>query len=280
MTPTVEMVKVVDLKVDHSYQRPVDDRRIALIAADYSPSLAGVIDVSRRVDGLYCFDGQHRFRGAERAGVDELPANIHVGLTVADEARLFVAKNTSTVKPTTFAVFRARLEAGEPIAVQVAGILRAAGVSISSSGTAVRATKAVASVERVFKLTGPDGLAATLRVLSAAYGDDRYAFDAVPVTAVGSFIAVYRGHPNYSEARVSQKLGEKPARWIGQRRQAMLTGSSFRLSLNSAIDGAGVAVVLEAYNRGLRLNHLPPVGQAEYGKAAKGQLVWFGERLG
>lgn len=271
--PSVVMVRVADLKVDHSYQRPLDKRRAARIGADYTPSLAGVIDVSEREDGLYNVDGQHRAAGADMAGVEWIPANIHTGLTQSDEARLFALKNTSTVKPRTIDVFRARVKAGEASAVEIADICAAAGVSISGSNTAPRSTKAVGSVERVFRVSGADGLAATLRVLTEAYPGDAYALDATPIVAVGSFIAVYRDHPNYREPRVIQKLGEKPARWIMQRRQ-LAVGGIAHVTLNSAIDGAGVAVVLEAYNRGLRSQHLPAVGQAEYTRISKRQSPW------
>lgn len=270
---TVVLVRVADLKVDHSYQRPLDARRAARIGANYNPDLAGVIDVSERDDGLYNVDGQHRAAGAEMAGIEWMLARIHGGLSQPDEARLFALKNTTTVKPRTIDVFRARVQAGDATAVKVASICTTAGITVSGSNTAPRATKAIGSVERIYRLAGADGLAETLRVLLQAFPGDASALDATPIVAVGSFIAVYRTHPNYSETRLIQKLGEKPAKWIMQRRQTAVGGIA-HVTMNSAIDGTGIAVVLDAYNRGLRTQHLPSVGQSEFMKVASGQPIW------
>lgn len=269
------LVRVAELKVDYTYQRPLDERRVASIASNYSAALAGVVDVSERENGdRYLVDGQHRAKGAQRAGEEFITAVVHPGLTVGGEARLFYLKNTTTRKPSAFSVFRARLGAGESNAVAIGEVCQSLGISIADGGWTHRSTKAVASLDRIFQLIGPAGLLATLRVLDRAFGDDRNAFDAVPIVAVGSFIAVYRSHPDYDEARISQKLGEKPARWLARRRIALSESSSSMSSTASAIDGLGVAVVLEAYNRGLRVRHLPAASPSEIQRTTKGLATW------
>ena len=92
-------VKCKDLKVDDRYQRPLKNR-VNQIVKNYDPMLVGTIVVSRRKDGLYIVDGQHRVAALLDLFGDEaeVDAQIYYNLTVEEEADLFLRINTGQSK--------------------------------------------------------------------------------------------------------------------------------------------------------------------------------------
>lgn len=90
----VTAMSASDLFTDHAYQRPLDARRAKQMAASWDRRLAGIIEVSERLEGqtprYAVIDGQHRVAAAELLSEPPvLVVNVHTGLTIADEAALF-----------------------------------------------------------------------------------------------------------------------------------------------------------------------------------------------
>ena len=105
-------INLKDLKIDPSYQRAPDERRIRKIASNWDDLKANLVHVSHRPDGYYVIDGNHTRLACERAGRTDILCRVHEGLTINDEAQLFVELNMNNKKPTFAELLKARAEAG------------------------------------------------------------------------------------------------------------------------------------------------------------------------
>jgi hypothetical protein len=163
-----EIVDLGRLTVDHKYQRSLTSL-VDRIAEEFNPAMVGCLIVSERENGrLAVVDGQTRFRGAEKSGkVDAVPCLIYEGLTVADEARLFAALQRNRRNIATHERFSADLVAKEPMAMEIAAILKEFGLKVGGKSDEL---KSVAALESVWKRE-KDGelLRRTIHVLQTAW---------------------------------------------------------------------------------------------------------------
>lgn len=257
--PQIVMIKPVDLKVDASTQRRRNDGHVNRIASSYDESLVGLLEVSRRGDGYYIIDGQHRAAAAIKAGHGERPLPCYVvdHLSRAEEARRFVGINTTTKRPSLMEVFKIRVVGGDPVAVEISQIVETAGMKIGmtlTDGTisAVAALEAVYSGRlgrRRHSKPNPDLLVDTLVVLGGAWGKSRDAYDGTLIRAVA--IVLDRHGEKLDRERLCHQLAKSgtAAQMIG--RSKSLSGAT-RLNVVSA----AAQVVVDTYNHNLRSGRL------------------------
>lgn len=179
--PSIEWVQLERLEVDDSYQRSVETgpsrALIERIGREWDWRLCVPLMVSRRLDGLYVIDGQHRLSGArKRQDVPQLPCCISVYDGPADEAAMFVAANRERRAMNRLDDFHAALAADDVEAGRIKALVEAAGFTVSrttGSGTwkpgEVAFTSAIRSVHRKHG----DGLVAELlHALADAFPDE------------------------------------------------------------------------------------------------------------
>lgn len=92
MNRKIGTVNINDLKVDYSY-RSSNNPNADGIVENFERLAIGYITVSAREDGLYIIDGIRRVEALKHLGYVECPAEVLHGLTVEDEARIFVNMN-------------------------------------------------------------------------------------------------------------------------------------------------------------------------------------------
>lgn len=99
------------LKVDHTYQRPLDQNRIKKIAAHFNLKLVFRIAVNQRPDGsYYIVDGQQRVGAINLIGGNFMVDCVVYRLaTVREEAELYEHLNWARKNPNAFDQWRARL---------------------------------------------------------------------------------------------------------------------------------------------------------------------------
>ena len=134
--PSIEWVQLDRLQVDDSYQRSIDTRPSAAlikrIGDEWDWRLCVPLMVSRRVDGLYVIDGQHRLHGARlRDDVPQLPCCISVYDGPADEAAMFVAANRERRAMNRLDDFHAAQAGGDADALAVAALIESVGFTVS-----------------------------------------------------------------------------------------------------------------------------------------------------
>jgi len=192
------------LKIDGSYQRQLSRTKVNQIAEQWLPDAAGVILVSRRQDGYYVVDGQHRVAAAQRLGVSTLMCQEVDELSIKDEAYRFYLCNTARGNPRTIDTFKARLMYGDEHAVAVHNIITEAGYSVRWSGGVDDDTPyvlvAIGACERVYRGLFPKGARAkphpellrkTMDTITLAWGGSSGATKKLLIEGLGVFYKHY-----------------------------------------------------------------------------------------
>lgn len=197
VTQTIEWIAISAISTDRRVNtRPVDTAWVDKKTREgFDPSRIGVPIVSRRSDGTHVWlDGQNRGELIRRAGWNDqkIECRVFTGLTVAQEAALFLGHNDNRQVKTVYK-FLARVTAGDKDAVGIAAIAESHGWKISDQ-TGSNSITAVRSMERVFHgganqdPTMPPGraLTLTLRVVTEAWGYKSEAANGDILIGIGS----------------------------------------------------------------------------------------------
>ncbi|MFD9461688.1 DUF6551 family protein [Streptomyces sp. NPDC060027] len=240
-------VQIADLKIDRQAQRMLNERRAQKIASRLVSEALGSIIVSQREDGsCYIVDGQHRWRACALAGVNTLIAEVHHGLTQAQEAMLFLIKNQESHKPRPIDEFHVGLTGGVLLYVDTARVLEKHALTLGSTST--NGVGAVSGVLQITERYGADVFDRTLTVAEAAWGRSADTWDGMLLGGVGVFLGRWGDLIDDVElARKMANLGTA-AKW----RSEILSQSSrggFNNSGGSRVMTACGAVV-NAWNRG------------------------------
>lgn len=234
-------MKIVKLKpsettVDHRYQRELDVKRAEHMAAQFSKELIGVPVVSKRADGSYVrIDGQHRLAAAVSAGFgdDPIPMEVFEGLTTQQEAELFLNLNGGRRAVGAIDKYKARIEAREPVALEIYGMLKKHGCRISGG----RGRGIIAAVSAVESAYHKGNLDRVIYVLSAWMDRDTAGFEKAFVRGVSLFLSLY---PEADLDLLVKKLGTATPR--------QLLTKMKNESLQSTPTEGSVYVIVEIYN--------------------------------
>lgn len=238
-----------ETETDPQYQREVNEARAAAMAEHFDHSLVGVVVLAEREDGsLVIVDGQHRWTAAKMAGLGDQKflAEVHEGLTLEEEARLFLRLNGTRSAVGAYPKFRARVVSKEETAVAITNIARKLGLSISTS----KSKNTVAAVDALDAVHRLGNLDATLRV-AKLWGDGRSEFfDGPLLKGISSFL---RSYPQVSTMDLAEKLGPHTAEKMKNR--FLRTKESVGVSMPLA----ACIVLREVFNTKRRKDLLPPV---------------------
>lgn len=212
--------------VTPEYQRHLRPNRVRRMAREFDPRLYGVILVAMRDDRPQIIDGQHRVAAAIQAGHADtpMPAMIVQTASYTEEAALFVQANRrdTTVPAATGEVFHARLEQGDARAEAIRETVEGAGfvldLHMDMDGDKAGIIRAIATLERIFKLGGPTHLADVLVTLSEVYGEDRRAMQHDVLMGMHQFL--YRYHDIVDRDRLALVL--RPIRVDGLQARTLL----------------------------------------------------------
>lgn len=133
--PTIEWIHLERLLVD-DYQRSTSTSSsqalIKRMARDWDWTLCVPLMVSRRADGFYVIDGQHRLEAAKlRSDMPDLPCCITTFADKAAEAAMFVAANRLRRPMNRLDILHAALSAGETEAVALKTLVESVGFTIA-----------------------------------------------------------------------------------------------------------------------------------------------------
>ncbi len=244
--PYIAALRAGDLFADSAYQRDLDTARVERMGSEFDRTLLGVIEVSERVDGRYAIiDGQHRWAVVRAAGGDgaHLVCQVHTGLSIEDEARLFYEIDTGRKTLSWWDRWRARRGAGDPQVCGIDEVLRWHRLQVNPAPADgnIRATKALETIACEFG--DLQTLDAVLVVITSAFGRSFDAFDG----AILQGVALVLGHYAADELdtdRLVAKLRDIPPRQLRAKALALREahrGTQPRLC---------AAVIIERYNAG------------------------------
>jgi hypothetical protein len=212
---TTEMLPVKELEIDPKIQREFHSpRKVEDIIKRFNPAALGIVTISRRnrVSNII-IDGWHRW-SAVRALTDnngEMLCNVFEGLSIEEEAQLFLDLNAGT-QPNVMDKFRQRLITGDEVAVAMDKTTKYYGWVIqraSGNGT----LQCVQAIERVYRKSAanddePNVLQEVVMVLNRAWGNDKNAGSAVIIEALAAFLAEYGSKVDMD--RLYERLSEYP----------------------------------------------------------------------
>ncbi len=248
----IDAITVAEMFVDTSYQRELDKPRARAMAKTWDRRLVGVLDVADRGRGSLAryavINGQHRAEAARLINPDmALVANVHTGLTVADEARLFHEIDAKTRRLTTWDRWRSRRAAADPTVAAIEDIVAEVGLSVAEAAKdgAIRCTS---TLERIHRTGGKLLLGNTLRLIVEVWGPRLDAVDAPLVAGVALILRSYEQQLDHD--RFAEVLVDLAPRQVKARAMALK-------ETEKGQNGALVALVMiGAYNssRGPKLN--------------------------
>lgn len=140
-------VRVKDITLDARYQRDLDQKRAASMAKSIDLARIGVPVAVRRKDGkLVVVDGQHRVSALMQAGMgaEQILVEIHEGLTLQEEATLFLKLNDGRKAVGAYDKFRAELVAKDTTALEIERILASVGLRLARAP----GSKSICAIDR------------------------------------------------------------------------------------------------------------------------------------
>lgn len=196
--PTIEWVGVDRLKVDDSYQRDIEggasQSLIRQIAMEWDWRLCIPLLVSRRADGMYVIDGQHRKEGAEARGdIPHLPCAVFTFEHPAEEAELFVQANKSRRPMQRLDQFHAAIVAGDEKACAINSIVTEAGLTVgrNQAWQMIKPGEVVFvnAVQRLARIHGRDEAVAALKLIAEAFEGQPFPTAGAMFEALMAFVA-------------------------------------------------------------------------------------------
>lgn len=248
---TLEWIGVDDLVVDSTYQRELEPRKVARIVNDFDPDAFGSLVISLREDGTKAvIDGSHRRAAVIEMGWNDqkVPANIHRGLSVEDEARIFSILNSNRTKPKVVDLFRANVAAGQPMAVAINQVFVKHGL-VPTQQVKGDGIRAIGTCQRIFQGGSLELLDRVLDTVIKAYGS-RHSnnFDSDFLTPLA---AIIQDNPEVDLPRLRKTVnGLGEAKAIVARGRSVSSVSGTR-TLNEIAN-----FIIRKYNVGLRKGQL------------------------
>lgn len=256
MTEYVEEVPVSKIIVDPRIQRGLNSAKAQKINVNFDPKALNVLTLSQRKNGdLVVVDGQHRLVGVQRRTSNEgtVPCHILTGLSLAEEAELFLLLNATT-KPRRLDKFQVSVTAGHAEALAITDIARSYGWEIHPNPQDGN-VQSVGALEKVYalseKLEAEPNLVQVVFMVIRGWGHNRYAMNAVLVEGIGKMVAHYGAKVDLD--RLQQKLASHPGGPEGLLVEIRQHANVYRIHRSTA----AAELVTNAYNKGLSSNALP-----------------------
>lgn len=114
------------LRIDKSYQRPVNTNKINRLKKRYDPCAVGTLIVNQRnieEQVYYIIDGQHRYAMGKLLKFCTFDCEVIQGLSPEEEAKLFLELNSNRTQIISRDKVKARLSFGDPSLVQLQEML-------------------------------------------------------------------------------------------------------------------------------------------------------------
>lgn len=260
LSVNITTCKLEDLYVDPNYQNALSRKVVDKIKNAFEPEILGYIYVSKRDDGvLYIIDGFARAIALKEMGKKECKVKMFSGLSLRDEAEMYIKCNTMRKKDKTCTIFRASISAEHKDALEVLQIVNKTGYKLSADcippnsrlgrRQQERPTIAcIAKIERIYHLKdGPEILRLTLESLRKAaikrHPDNRLGeTDTYVISAAARFLRTYKNCEQFSRDHFVDRLARDG--FLG-----IIEAARAARSQNVDTDKAGLHWLWQHYNK-------------------------------
>jgi len=193
------------------YQRIIKPEKIKEMVGDWQPQSIMTPEVSFR-DGVYwLIDGNHRRVAAAQLGFTHLYCKIHTGLTIEEEARMFVTMNGKRTAPTIGDLFKAKLAYNDTSAVALRDTIEnECGLQLKLNGKSTETGIPLTStLYKMWENAGHNEFKQTIETIKAMWLGYPKAWNSAFIIGVNHFLYV---HPEVSFKEFDKKLcGTLPA---------------------------------------------------------------------
>ncbi len=195
------------VKVDTTYQRNIDERRVQRIVNSFDPNLVNPPKVSFRDGMYYVFDGQHTLAALITiyGPAAKVECAVYTGLTQEQEALLFVAQTGDSANVSALDKLRARYNVGEADAVEIVDGAKEAGVIVDfHHGIRKNGCMSASALENAHKHLSYEDYVDALRILRESWDGDIDGLRSHHVNGIAHFIKVYG--KDFSKERLIRRL--------------------------------------------------------------------------
>jgi hypothetical protein len=212
--PELRWVPPDSLLVDERYQRDLGKRSISLIRSlveNFAWRKMKPPIVVEAGGELHCVDGQHTAIAAATLSVPEIPVFVVSGGTLQERADSFVAHNRDRIVMSPLDVYRAKIAAGDQVALDTAEVCQLAGIRLRQTNQFGRIqpgdTNSVGTVQRLVSRRGKEKAVRILRAFPMA---GRAPIGPAEIDAAEALMVVARPHTTTEQlAAVIRVLGER-----------------------------------------------------------------------
>jgi len=198
------------------YQRVIKVEQVKKMVSNWKPQSVGTPEVSLR-DGVYwLIDGNHRKVAATTLGFTHLECKVHTGLTIDEEAKMFVTMNGERTAPTIGDLFKAKLAYNDASAVALKNTIEnECGLELKLNGkTTETGIPLTATLYKLWENAGHDEFKQTIKVIKAIWLGYPKAWNSGFIIGVNHFLYV---HPQVTFEEFNKKLcGSNPNVIIGR----------------------------------------------------------------
>ncbi|MDD5531142.1 MAG: ParB/RepB/Spo0J family partition protein [bacterium] len=245
-TPNTAELSISDLRISDKYQRLLDEHFVRKVVKEFNPGMVGAIIVSKRKDGYYIIDGQHRVEILRRVKIFTVLAVILYGLTPEQEAEYFVAYNRGRRNLSQYDMFKAELFAGVNSAVEIYDVVTSCGLYIGKS-VANYQIGAISTLRDMHKTLTKDEFKRSLSLVKNAWKGNKDSFNNHIISGAG--IVVKKCGKYFTDKDFQEKMSMVDVF------ELLLDGNS---RVKSTANNLGHAeCIIMAYNKGKRTKQIP-----------------------
>jgi len=249
------------------YGRPIRPHWVTRLVREWDKRKQGVLLVSQRADDrFYTMTGNHRVAAKLATGETDYAFDclVYTGLTLAEEAAIYLSQDSETLRHTVADDFPAMLLRGDETAAGVDRVVRSLDLTVarySGDGWAPHRVRAVGALLSTYDTCGEANLYEALKLVRDVWGDlqiklgGRTKKTIYSEAVLASLPAFFRLYPDAERDWLRHAMGREglsgfEERWIGHR-----TASKSRPQGGVAIV-YGVLSWLDMYNYGRREKNL------------------------
>jgi hypothetical protein len=240
---TVELLPVDKLKLGE-YQRNTDLKRAKLIATNFDVAKLGLLVVSNRSGIYYLLDGAHRASALRLLNYSHTRCIVLHGLTYQQEADYFRTQRDNTRSLTQYSLFKAGVEAEDPLCIAIQEIAEKHGFEIRATSKNFKFLSAIHALRTVATVYGNDVLDTTLRLIRETWDGLKETTKREYIVGVAEFVS------RFGEANFAKIMCKKSLTAIWQDYMKFTTYAS-RASNDPAMRKAFCMALLAQYNQRL-----------------------------